>query len=77
MWHFVSYSSTYLIFLMVLQWLTQSEQSSVSTGDARVAAAEKQRMRARDLMTMDGGVLEASEFIDTVVGPFYRGTHNF
>ena len=62
---------------MVLQWLTQSEQSSVSTGDARVAAAEKQRMRARDLMTMDGGVLEASEFIDTVVGPFYRGTHNF
>ena len=28
LWHWSSYSSTYLIFLTVLQWLTQSEKSS-------------------------------------------------
>ena len=38
LWHLFSYSSMYLIFLTVLQWLTQSEQSSVSTGEARAAA---------------------------------------
>ena len=60
MWHLVSYSSMYLIFLTVLQWLTQSEQSSVSTGEARAAAAERQRIRARDFILV--GTFRASEF---------------
>merc|ERR1712012_611726 len=46
-WHSSSYSSTYLIFLTVLQWLTQSEQSSPYWGLATAAAIAKQRIRLR------------------------------
>ena len=46
-WHSSSYSSTYLIFLTVLQWLTQSEQSSPYWGLATAAAMAKQRIRLR------------------------------
>ena len=46
LWHWSSYSSTYLIFLTVLQWLTQSEQSSY-WGLATAAAMAKQRIRLR------------------------------
>ena len=47
LWHSSSYSSTYLIFLTVLQWLTQSEQSSPYWGLATAAAMAKQRIRLR------------------------------
>ena len=47
LWHWSSYSSTYLIFLTVLQWLTQSEQSSPYWGLATAAAMAKQRIRLR------------------------------
>ena len=50
--------------------VTDSVADSVSTGEAKVAATEKQRMRAKDLMMM--AFCLASEFTDSAAGPFYR-----